>query len=396
MNVWKVESADPPDVAGIASAGGVVFRSKSATLAGPVAERIEIPAPWVDNVGLVLEELARFQVAEPPRPGTGPVALGALPFDREAPATMFVPDPIWTFSTDGSRVSHRAVTAPHAPAPGPGHADPSVHEVVSTVPPAEWAEQVREATERISTTDLEKIVLSRELVLRTDTPLDPGVVLTRLIDRFPAAMAFSIDGFVGASPELLVERSGSTVRSVPMAGTAARSGDPERDRALAEELMGSEKNRAEHRITIDWVHDALLRWCSYLDAGYHPEVVSLANVIHLASAVEGRLSRPVPSALELAAILHPTPAVGGHPRNLALELMSAMGETGRGRYAGPVGWIDSTGDGQFAVGLRSAQMRGTEVVMRAGVGVVAGSEPEAELAETRAKFSAILGALLQP
>jgi menaquinone-specific isochorismate synthase len=206
-----------------------------------------------------------------------------------------------------------------------------------------------------------------------------------------------VDGFFGASPELLVGRRSDVVYAHPLAGTLPRSTDPDRDRALALELLSSDKNRWEHKITIDWLLDNLLPFCSYVDAEPQPSIVSLANVHHLGTKVEGRLSSPSASVLELIDALHPTPAVGGDPQKAAIDLIAEIERADRARYAGPTGWVDGAGNGEFAVSVRSAQFeRPDRVRLFAGVGVVADSELQAELDETRAKFQAILGALIQP
>jgi isochorismate synthase len=218
-------------------------------------------------------------------------------------------------------------------------------------------------------------------------------VLRRLHDAYPTCFVFSLPRLVGASPELLVSRHDDVVRSEPMAGTTRRSPDPTVDAALAAELLASHKDRIEHQITIDMAHDTLLPWCSYLDAEAEPHVVGVANVHHLATAVEGRLSRPLPSVLELVHALHPTPAVCGDPREVASQLIAKYERLDRGCYAAPVGWVDAQGNGEFAVGVRSAEILGAEARLFAGVGVVADSDPEAELAETRVKLQAMLGAI---
>ncbi len=186
------------------------------------------------------------------------------------------------------------------------------------------------------------------------------------------------------------------MRAHPLAGTAPRSSDPEADARLAAGLLASDKNRWEHRITIDWLLDTLLAYCSYVDAEPEPSIVTLANVHHLGTRVEGRLSSPAASVLELVSALHPTPAVGGDPQGRALELIAELEGLERGRYAGPAGWVDGAGNGAFAVALRSAEVSGREARFCAGVGVVADSDPAAELAETRSKFQAMLSALVRP
>jgi menaquinone-specific isochorismate synthase len=193
-----------------------------------------------------------------------------------------------------------------------------------------------------------------------------------------------------------VERQGDVVRAHPMAGTAPRSGDADTDARLASALLASSNTLAEHRHTIDMVHDTLLPWCSYLDEEAEPSIVAMANVQHLATRLEGQLSAPAASVLELVAALHPTPAVGGMPRDAALHLIEEFEDLDRGRYAGPVGWVDTAGNGTWAVGIRSAQLSGHTARLFAGVGVVADSDPETELAETRAKLQTMLGAVIRP
>jgi isochorismate synthase len=226
--------------------------------------------------------------------------------------------------------------------------------------------------------------------------LSRGTIAERLRAAYPSCMLYSIDGFVGASPELLVARAGDVVRCHPMAGTAPRSDDPSTDARLAASLISSTKDQREHRVTIDMVHDTLLPWCSYLDEEAEPSIVAMANVQHLATLVEGRLSTPPASIIELMTALHPTPAVGGSPRSVALDLIDRFEHLDRGRYGGPVGWVDAAGNGAWAVGIRSAEIDGATARLFAGVGVLPRSDVDAELAETRAKLQALLGAIVRP
>jgi isochorismate synthase EntC len=181
-----------------------------------------------------------------------------------------------------------------------------------------------------------------------------------------------------------------------MAGTAPRGGDPAADARLAARLLASTKNREEHQITIDMVHDTLLPWCSYLDDEAEPSVVAVANVQHLATMVEGRLSEPAPSVTELVAALHPTPAVCGDPRDEAMAFIEANERLDRRHYTGTVGWVDGRGNGSWAVSVRCAEVDRTVARVCAGNGIVADSDPDTELAETRLKLQALLGALVRP
>ena len=367
---------------------------------------IEVPAPWVDNLGMVSEALASLGGPNEldTSAGTGPVAFGALPFDRGASARFIVPAVVVGWSADGSNwitrtpVSAGASGASEDPwtsaAAGSETASPTVASVTVTSPRAaeDWCDAVRRATERIADGELDKVVLARELVVTADAPIDPHLIAERLGRAHPHALRFDIDGFVGASPELLVSRIGDRVRSHPMAGTTPRTGDEEIDSRQAAELLESAKNRGEHQITIDMVLDTLLDFTSFVDAEPAPSVVAAGSVQHLATLVEGQLSAPPASVLELVAALHPTPAVGGSPRKVALDLIGELEATDRGRYAGPVGWVDAAGNGAFAVGLRSASIEGSVARLFAGVGIVEDSDPLAELDETRSKFAATLGA----
>lgn len=256
-------------------------------------------------------------------------------------------------------------------------------------------DQVAAATARIGRGELRKVVLARELILTADRPLDPRPVLRRLLAGYPACYVSFIDGFLCASPELLVSRHGDVVRAHPMAGTVPRLADPVADARQAAALLANTNYRNEHQLTIDMVHETLLGWCSYLDAEPEPSVVAMANVSHLATLVEGRLSRPEPSVLELVTALHPTPAVGGDPGPIALEVQRQLEGIDRRRYAGPVGWVDADGNGEWAVGVRAAELHGATAHVYAGNGIVADSDPATELAETQAKFAAILGALVR-
>ena len=399
----------------IGARSGLLWADGGFVLAGiGEARRLSLERPG--GFPAVMSDLAELRGAdEVAGPGSGPVGFGALPFDPDEPGEIVVPEVVvgqdeggrrWltVITEGGSRggavdraidaVGRRVDELLSAP---PMTAQPVDFSLTMPVTPEFWRDRiVGEARDRIRSGGLDKVVLCRELVLRTDQPIDVAVVVDRLRSVFPAAYLFLVDGFVGASPELLVSRIDDVVRAHPLAGTAARSTDPATDQRQIGTLLASEKDRWEHRITIDWLLDNLLPFCSYVDAEPEPTIVTMANVHHLGTRVEGRLSAPAASVLELVAALHPTPALGGNPQKDALALIDELEPDPRGRYGGPVGWVDGAGNGSFAVGIRAAQMDGAEVRLRAGVGVVGDSDPEAELDETRAKFRAMLGALIQP
>ena len=254
---------------------------------------------------------------------------------------------------------------------------------------------IRDAVQR---GEITKAVVARDVFVESSEPISVHALLRRLRASFGSSYRYSIDGLVGASPELLVARNGDDVSSNPLAGTTPRTGDPATDKRLAAELRASEKNQIEHRVVIDMVHDTLLPWCSYLDWQPEPDVVAVANVQHLGTRIEGKLSLPLPHVVQLMQALSPTPALGGHPRDAALALLAQHEGLARGRYGGSVGWCDRHGNGTWAVTIRCAEVSADRRVARlfAGGGIVAQSEPLSELAETQAKFQAMLAAIVRP
>ncbi|MCU1455876.1 MAG: hypothetical protein JWN46_4022 [Acidimicrobiales bacterium] len=385
----------------VAGADGVLFERSGHGFAGRgVAARVPVA-----DIAAVLGAIAVID-DEVGRPGSGPVAFGALPFRPGAPADLVVPELIVHRADDGTRWATTVGTAGAVadprdavdalPPPAPPHAGPSSFEVRSSRPPAEWTDAVATATKRIAAGALDKVVLAREVVVTADAPIPIPTVLARLRHAYPDCFLYLVDGFLGASPELLVARQGDIVRSQPMAGTAPRRGDPHADARIAAALLASPVYRHEHQVTIDAVHDTLLGFCSYLDDEPEPSVVHLANVVHLATTVEGRLSHPPASVLDLVAALHPTPAVCGRPRDAALALIDELEQLDRGRYAGTVGWVDRSGNGQWAVSIRCGTIDGAEARIVGGNGIVADSDPHTELVETRAKLQAVLSAIVRP
>lgn len=410
-----------PDLVTSCGDDGLLVSSPDHGILGHGASlRISLDRTAGDTAGQVGAVLGRIDVErELEAPGTGAVALGALPFRPDAPGELVVPRIVIGRTAGGDAwvttiaPRHDEPTAAEIDAAlgragsvGRGfardaglHASqeaPSSFTVQPLRDPVEWCADVAEVTRRIRAGLADKVVLARGIEIRTDRPIRAGSVLSHLRRSYPGSHLFSIEGFVGASPEMLVEREGSAVRAHPMAGTAPRSGDAEADARLAAALLASTNTRDEHRRTIDMVHDTLLPWCSWLDEDAEPRVVAVANVQHLATRLVGHLTDPTTSVLELVDALHPTPAVGGAPRRVALDTIDELERLDRGRYAGPVGWVDGDGNGRWIVGIRSATIGATGAVACAGVGVVADSDPEAELAETRAKLQAILGAILRP
>jgi menaquinone-specific isochorismate synthase len=257
---------------------------------------------------------------------------------------------------------------------------------------AGWELVVKEAVERIRDGALEKVVLARDLVAELAEPLDVRAPLARLAERYPACWTFHVDGLFGATPEMLVRRERGLVASRVLAGTIRRTGDDAHDLALAAALARSSKDLEEHEFAVRSVADALAPYCLSMNVPESPFVLHLPNVMHLATDVTGVLENGT-SALALAAALHPSAAVGGTPTEMAVDLIAEIEQMDRGRYAGPVGWMDASGDGEFGIALRSAEYDGSRVRLFAGCGIVADSDPEAELAEAAAKFVPVRDAL---
>jgi isochorismate synthase len=280
--------------------------------------------------------------------------------------------------------------------PGPGGPDGPGPGAPAGPGLAAWRAGVLAALAAIGEGRLDKVVLAREATVEAEGPWPRAEVLRRLRRRpGGATFLYAAGGFVGASPELLVRRRGRVATSRPMAGTVPR-GDSEAAEAdgLAR-LTGSPKEAVEHRLVVDAVADGLAKVADRVQVG-RPEVVRLATVAHLATEITADLTGPLPTALELAGLLHPTPAVGGSPRDAALAAIAALEPFDRGCYAGPVGWVDHAGDGEWAVALRCATLDGPNAHLLAGAGIVPGSDPDAEWAETEYKLRAVLEVLLSP
>ena len=272
------------------------------------------------------------------------------------------------------------------------------HAIESRPAPPEWVRSVREAVDTIEHGTMDKVVLARSVIVRADVAAAPFDLVGRLRSAYPGCFAFGWQEadatFVGATPELLIEREGERVRSQPLAGSAPRGEGEEDDRALGERLMASEKDRREHAVVVDDIVARLDPLVERLTAPSMPALLKMANVQHLASEIAGILRTPR-SVIEVAGDLHPTPAVAGLPLTEALAFISKTESIDRGWYSGGIGWTDGSGDGQIAVALRCALVRGDTAHLYAGAGIVAGSRPERELEETRLKFRPLLNLLTE-
>ena len=325
----------------------------------------------------------------------GPVAFSSFTFDERSAGSVLIAaavtivrrnDRWYLISVDDATFE----SVMQQPVAAPGSMDRPRYAGAS-IPDVQWLESVANAIDMISAGRAEKVVLARDYALWSKTPFDPIRLLTRLEARFPDCHVFRVDGLVGASPELLVRRAGRNVESHTLAGSAARADDPAEDERLGKQLLSSDKDLREHASAAASVGRVLGEICERLEREAEPSLLRLANVQHLATRFAGRLAHPM-TAIDVAGRLHPTAAVGGTPTPVAVEMIRQLEHMDRGRYAGPVGWMDSQGDGEFAIALRCAELSGARARLFAGAGIVEGSLPEAELEETRIKLLAMQSA----
>ncbi|MED7923655.1 isochorismate synthase [Nonomuraea sp. LP-02] len=324
-------------------------------------------------------------------PGTGPVAFGSFTFDEDAHGSVLVVPQAVLARRDGRAWLTTIGDAPLetvTPVLDPGRI--SYGDGSLTAP--EWEHVVARAAARIRDGELEKVVLARDLVATAERAIDVRLLLSRLARRYPECYTFSVAGLVGATPELLIRRTGQEIESLVLAGTTARGTGPADDLARGTALLASAKDRHEHECAIASVRTALGPLCSSLETPDEPELLVLPNVQHLASHVTGRLADGA-SVLDVVAAMHPTAAVGGTPTDLASKIIRELEGMDRAGYAGPVGWIDANGDGEWGIALRSGLVRGRRARLFAGCGIMGDSDPAAELAEAQAKFRVMQYAL---
>ncbi|HEX4218854.1 MAG TPA: chorismate-binding protein, partial [Acidimicrobiales bacterium] len=472
---------DGPAIDAFALAGpsGIVIATEESTLVGVgVALSLPLTGGLEDDLGIASAQrrLAAIDTGDRvQRTGSGVLAFGSIPFDRSTPAALVVPELLYGRSADGAEWLTLVTDGPGAvsspgwraellarssspdgvtgadpttgpagvQAGGPARSSTSLSiappsgalpsEALPSIPPPvitplasdRWfVDAVARAVGDIRRGDLRKVVLARQIELTFDSPIDIPGLLRRWRGVEPTATVFSmpVDGaqFVGASPELLVARSGPTVRCRPLAGTSSRPPlsstqevsayegsarkDPTQDVSADDDpapiepsdIRTSTKDNSEHRFVVEAIADALGPVCEHLDVPSSPDLIHFHNVSHLGTSISGTLSGASssrPSVLELVAKLHPTPAVGGVPRQRALEVIEELETGDRAHYAGPVGWMDAAGDGRWVVGIRAATIAGHRAQLAAGVGIVEGSDPWSELRETNWKFTAVFDAL---
>ena len=383
--------------------GAFLFSTREVTLR-TTGVRTRVPDASPGSVGAMA---AATLAAERAAGNPDPLVVGAVGF-APGEARLVVPGHVHRTPT----IARQEGDAPPAP---PLNAPPSAPASVGTrwdfraePPPPRYAAAVRRALEMIAEGDLEKVVLARAATLTAPAPLDLAVILERLAVRNPTGYVFAADvtdpagdradnavarTLVGDSPELLAARRGDLVVSHPLAGTAPRSPDLDEDARRGEELASSAKDLREHALVVDRVAERLAPYCTSLEVPAAPSVTRTASLWHLGTRIEGTLRDPAPTSLQLAEALHPTPAVCGEPTDAARAAIEELEQFPRGFYSGLVGWCDADGDGEWAVTIRCAEVAGRAVRVYAGAGVVEGSRPEAELAETSAKFRTLLSAL---
>ncbi|ABL80058.1 isochorismate synthase [Nocardioides sp. JS614] len=351
---------------------------------------------FADAVKWWSETIARADVHDDVNePGTGLVSFGSFAFaDDPGDSILVLPrvvvgrrgDVTWLTTVGEVGPPLGPVERPAAPA--------AVSFADGALNGEQWMSVVADAVARINAGDLEKVVLARDLVATASDPVDVRWPLGRLGETYPMCWTFHVDGMFGATPEMLVRRERGLVTSRVLAGTIRRTGDHERDLALAATLAHSSKDLEEHEYAVRSVADALEPHCSSMNVPEAPFVLHLPNVMHLATDVAGVVhDAATVSSLQLAEALHPSAAVGGTPTPVATALIADIEGMDRDRYAGPVGWMDASGDGEWGIALRSARLEGRTVRLFAGCGIVADSDPAAELAEAQAKFVPVRDAL---
>ena len=405
--VRTVAVPDPGEdfLAGLPAAAAVAWVRQAAGLAGwGEAARVTLPAgadrftaaeKWLREVADSAD--SRDEVR---RRGSGLVAFGTFTFDDASEGSVLVV-PRAVLGRDGTGNAWLTTITPDGErpwTPGPFEAPVAPGDIRwhdGALSGLEWEQAVGEAVHRITHSDeLRKVVLARDVHASADCPIDPRVLLRRLAARYPGCYTFAVDGLVGATPELLIARDSWEVSSLVLAGTTPRGATQAEDSCLARALLSSAKENEEHEYAAASLRDALAPLCAAMYVTPRPELIRLPNVQHLGTRVHGTLAA-ARSALTLVAAVHPTAAVGGTPTDAAVEVIRELESMDRERYAGPVGWVDADGNGEGGIALRCAQLDGNKARLFAGCGIVAGSDPAAELAETESKLRPMRNALEQ-
>lgn len=395
---------EPFDLNNICSGDGFLFVRDGVGHAGRGVHR----SGTADEM---LELLGRAERVDSSTSDDVPIAFGMFPFLTSQPEVFTIPRVLFSKHPDGRHSAvcvaedeegldedSLAVLISDAMASQPPRPNGNSFQVSPRTPIGRYLDAVTAARQAVRNGVLQKAVIARDIEVLASEPIDVHSVLLRLRASFGSSYRYCMNNMIGASPELLVQVEGNTVRSHPLAGTAPRTGDPDTDARLAAQLIASTKDQVEHRVVIDMVHDTLLPHCSFLDWEAEPSIVTVANVQHLGTAIEGSLSDPRADVVSLVRALTPTPALGGFPSREAIEFITSNEMMDRGFYGGAVGWCQGSGEGTFAVTIRCAEFTDDRRIARlfAGGGIVADSDPYSELAETQAKFQAMLSAIVRP
>jgi menaquinone-specific isochorismate synthase len=344
------------------------------------------------------QQLEKFAIADSVHAsGTGPILFTSFSFDPDEESVLVIPQIVVGMRNGSSWITWIGDQAqPKLLEEVPKLADAEFNWGDGSLSPSEWQLRVTQAIKEIESTNLEKVVLARDLRINSHRPIDARKILRNLSAEYPSTWIFAVDGLVGATPELLLRLSRGMVTSRVLAGTISKTGDDEKDLALAASLARSSKDLEEHEYAVRSVADALEPFCTSTNVPESPFVLHLANVMHLATDVTGALieSKKSVDAFTILEKLHPSAAVCGTPTNIAADLIKRIEGMSRGRYAGPVGWLDARGDGELGIALRCGQITENEIQIYAGCGIVAGSNPEKELSESSAKFAPMRSALI--
>ena len=343
------------------------------------------------------QQLEKFAIADSVHAsGTGPILFTSFSFDPDEESVLVIPQIVVGMRNGSSWITWIGDQAqPKLLEEVPTLADAEFNWGDGSLSPSEWQLRVTQAIKEIESTNLEKVVLARDLRINSHRPIDARKLLRNLSTEYPSTWIFAIDGLVGATPELLLRLSRGMVTSRVLAGTISKTGNDEKDLALAASLARSSKDLEEHEYAVRSVADALEPFCTSTNVPESPFVLHLANVMHLATDVTGALieSKKSIDAFTILERLHPSAAVCGTPTNIAADVIKRIEGMSRGRYAGPVGWLDARGDGELGIALRCGQITQNEIQIYAGCGIVAGSNPEKELTESSAKFAPMRTAL---
>lgn len=368
-------------------ASSLLAAPSGALLATGVRARLPVesgPAAWQTLPDRVSALLASA--------GDQATAVGVIPFERDQPPCLYVP----------AHVLRSGPLPDREPDHAPERDDDQQWQVRHEPAPEQYAAAVAESVRMLTVGPLEKVVLARTAHLTAEAAIDVPALVASLAHRDPGGYTFAMNvtgggpaprTFLGTSPELVVRRAGGQVFAFPHAGTAARSVNHDEDRAQATSLLRSAKDRHEHEVVVRHVAQHLRPFCRRLAVPAEPQLVSTRTLWHLATPIEGELADTATTSLHLACALHPTPAVCGAPTDLARRTLAELEPFDRGYYAGMVGWTDSSGDGDWVVAIRSAEVEAERMRLFAGAGIVAGSDPAAEVRETSAKFRTLLGAM---